>query len=95
MFTPGPWKAIEHDGRIFIDGTQGFVCSMDQPQGSEMQANARLIAAAPELLAALVAIRDGTIKGTVGGEDVVWFDQITTLHDFCDQLIGKATEARP
>lgn len=45
------------------------------------------------LRAALIAIRNGTIKGTVGGEDVVWFDQITTLHDFCDQVIDTAAQA--
>lgn len=43
-----------------------------------------------EMLAALKAIRAGTISGKVGPGDVVWFDEITTLHDFCDEHIYRA-----
>jgi hypothetical protein len=43
-----------------------------------------------ELMEALTAIRNGTINGKVSGEDVVWFDEITTLHDFCDEQIASA-----
>lgn len=95
-----------YKGGIWTADGQFMICEMGvhKCQGSEMipipddatlRAYARVMAAAPLMLAGLIAIRDGTIKGTVGGDDVVWFDQITTLHDFCDQLIAKATEPRP
>lgn len=52
--TPGPWQVLEHRQIIQI-GTNVFVGSTndDYPMG---EANARLIAAAPDLLAALKAI---------------------------------------
>ena len=60
--TPGPWSLC-YDGQI--DGANGeFICSFnwDSVQefngDSEAKANARLIAAAPELLAALQAMLD-------------------------------------
>lgn len=96
MHTPGPW--MFHGPRDNIHVCQESdpdmrVCFMTS--NGPTRENARLISAAPDLLAGLIAIRDGTISGTVGGDDVVWFDQITTLHDFCDQLIAAATEPRP
>lgn len=57
--TPGPWQA---DGPFVRDGT----CSVADARpthadvtGDEVLANARLIAAAPELLAACKALMDG------------------------------------
>jgi DNA repair exonuclease SbcCD ATPase subunit len=52
--TPGPWNAVElEDGNIVTGNTRhcGNVCELDL--GTESEANARLIAAAPELLEAL------------------------------------------
>lgn len=52
--TPGPWNAVElEDGNIVTGNTRhcGNVCELDL--GAESAANARLIAAAPELLEAL------------------------------------------
>lgn len=52
--TPGPWNAVElEDGNIVTGNTRhcGNVCELDL--GTESDANARLIAAAPELLEAL------------------------------------------
>ena len=37
---------------------------------------------------ALRRIREWTLKQ----DDTVWFDTITTLHDFCDQAINAAAE---
>lgn len=34
------------------------------------------------------AIMEGLIAGRVGGEDVVWYDKIETLFDFCDAMIN-------
>jgi len=70
--TPGPWRVfLTRDGRSVIgvgdrDGggitDQGDVSTNNQGvwrSGSEKSANARLIAAAPELLEALLAIVNG------------------------------------
>jgi len=54
--TPGPWTATGHDGKqcVIIECTWGSVAKV-LPVGAQDQetANAQLIAAAPELLAAL------------------------------------------
>ena len=61
-FTPGPWK-LHHQASTAVVGSKGFVvaaCGGYQNNNlnpdelaTELQANARLIAAAPDLLAAL------------------------------------------
>lgn len=52
--TPGPWD--ENNGRVFR-GNSGSICILtDQHSFVEYRANARLIAAAPELLEALQSI---------------------------------------
>ena len=56
--TPGPWEAIKSDGKFFIDAERseengiGIAATFhDEPWA---EANARLIAAAPEMLAAVI-----------------------------------------
>lgn len=39
------------------------------------------------LQAGILRIMRGIQAGTVGGDDVVWFDEYTTLYDFCDGLL--------
>jgi hypothetical protein len=55
--TPGPWTATGHDGKqcVIIECTWGSVAKV-LPVGAQDQetANAQLIAAAPDLLAALI-----------------------------------------
>ena len=63
--TPGPWRVFEHswcDTSIGAPGTSNAICSLDinhateesqEADEAQMAANARLIAAAPELLEAL------------------------------------------
>ena len=57
---PGPWSIETKGSRHFIDGEEGLtVCYLDRRgvrEPSEVEANARLIAAAPELLDALKAL---------------------------------------
>ena len=56
-FTKGPWK-VEHDGpslpiiTAIVDGRWDFVATVEHAGGAD-EANARLIAAAPDLLEAL------------------------------------------
>lgn len=66
--TPGPWRVFSHswsDTSILADGFDHSICSLDINHATEesqeadealMAANARLIAAAPDLLAALQGV---------------------------------------
>ena len=64
--TPGPWALIDHGGGWFDIESENeryfFVCGSgsrdSQSDQQQSQANGRLIAAAPELLAALKALLD-------------------------------------
>lgn len=46
----------------------------------------------PDLVKALEAIKQATIDGRVC-DDVAWFDEVTTLHDFCDEVISRVKGA--
>lgn len=53
--------------------------------------DARASRAANERLRhALEEIKRATIEGRVC-DDVAWFDDITTLHDYCDQVLRPST----
>ena len=62
--TPGPWTAFNKGmGDTEIIANNRVVCDctfLDALDGSEFQANARLIAAAPDLLAALESLEKMT-----------------------------------
>ena len=73
--TPGPWTI---EGETLVIGRGLFVCKMstNTMAALERRANARLIAAAPELLEALKAVQQQCFfdddNGTIGvSEDVV------------------------
>lgn len=51
--TPGPWTRNRHDD--IHDANGDLVCGACGPEAADQEANARLIAAAPDLLAALSA----------------------------------------
>jgi hypothetical protein len=63
-FTPGPWEAVPEGHRLSVWAKgYGFVHTTEVPEVNfrateTANANARLIAAAPELLAALQALTD-------------------------------------
>jgi hypothetical protein len=42
------------------------------------------------LVNALRAIKRATLNGDVC-DDVAWFDQIETLHDFCDRILDAVS----
>ena len=84
-FTPGPWTA---SGRWIVGGDpREFIAETDAPRFDldrydRACADARLIAAAPEMFAALVAIRDAnTIED---GEDA-----IDAMHAAIDKATGE------
>jgi hypothetical protein len=60
--TRGPWKVFEptreRPSRISVSTESGLVDIYDAPLTRETEANARLIAAAPDLLEALEALMD-------------------------------------
>ena len=60
--TPGPWDVEPKGSRHFVDGADGLtVAYLDRAgvrERSEIEANARLIASAPELLKALAGCAD-------------------------------------
>jgi hypothetical protein len=63
--TPGPWTVERYNTHphyeIYADGPQRVACAEDHL--SESIANARLIAAAPDLLAELGGIADALAEG--------------------------------
>ena len=60
--TPGPWDVEPKGSRHFVDGADGLtVAYLDRAgvrERSEIEANARLISAAPELIDALAGCAD-------------------------------------
>ena len=95
--TPGPWTVAEHHGAIDVMGVGSGVCRVftDPNQNSlptmlGARANARLIAAAPDLLAALtdVAVHLAEMaKDNPRGQDAFVLEGVRAA-------IAKATEGR-
>lgn len=72
--TPGPWRFEEHDGNyeIWNHNTKVAVVNQaheidDEKRSLENLENAHLLAAAPDLLNALIAMRDTFDKVRLGG----------------------------
>ena len=84
--TKGPWR-LAYDG-IAYDGSKAVI----DPQNSEGNANAKLIAAAPDLLEACVVIR-----GLLTGIDHAHYATNTEPEfekaiEFIDKAIARARE---
>lgn len=88
--TPGPWTYTNTGKYIYTDNQspimtleyQGHICKTKKLDEQTRIANARLIAAAPELLEALeLAVK----QNTIGGLEVPWIRQ-------AQQAIAKAKE---
>lgn len=71
-FTPGPWTLSPKSGRFVIGSDQEPIYTAHTGRGlDEVEANARLIAAAPEMLAALedlLAVSGGKMAGAKARE---------------------------
>lgn len=96
--TPGPWKHSGHliatDHQTVIATTQGANCWKWQcsPASLENAANARLIAAAPEMLETLQVLRD-TIARDFKIENSEMVIPNADLLKYIDMAINAATEA--
>ena len=76
--TPGPWSDTGHDGKdnLIVEGEYGSICAVWRGNGYACQAaDARLISAAPDLLAAckvaLNAIREHNFKQSNLGNCII------------------------
>ena len=85
--TPGPWT-VEHSVEVYGPRSRPIAdCGEGEGTTAEMRANARLIAAAPDLLKALKQISDRIDRAS--GSPSFTSDE----HDKLVALIAKATGA--
>lgn len=82
--TPGPWDYDMGDFTVFQPETGDQIVEMwgDQPQ-EEIEANARLIVASPDMLAALKvaeAVLEEAHANCGGGEDTIFFDPLEKVR---------------
>ena len=85
-YTPGPWTYKQFSGEhgtyeINSEATYQFVAETIGGLGSTEEANARLIAAAPDLLAELRKLRRAYVNLLEGGRD-----RILQLGGDCDPV---------
>lgn len=85
--TPGPWEAVIYDGAFdqpLIKSDHVVICRVHGMEDRQHEANAKLIAAAPELLDQLVKARKLLIQNGFRTWSYVIID--------IDNAIKKATE---
>lgn len=100
-FTPGPWASDSDYGTLVVGANGSHVAvtlntfnaaKRQKPPSNieEVKANARLIAAAPELLASLIALRDvgPAHVQNYSGDELAVFAAV-------DAAIAKATGEQP
>jgi len=103
VHTPEPWRvttskvSVVANNSIRISQATGpcaASCSVQSSIAAEMQANALLIAAAPDLLAACRLVLDAIEQANLGGE-VLWIKRGSPVHesatDRLQAVIEKAT----
>lgn len=82
--TPGPWYRHNSYFVVVRDANDKFICELDE-DGDNKEADANLIAAAPELLEALEELRD-CVNGVLDGDYTI--DHFST--QYADKVIAKA-----
>jgi hypothetical protein len=91
--TPGPWRLSLTDETLVLAGKQQEVASahcINYDDDWEMvAANARLIAAAPDLLELLIAARAGLASASDNTDE--WQSQCRPMLDAIDAAISRAT----
>ena len=91
--TPGPWEAIIYDGAFdqpLITSGHGTIGRLHGMEDRQHEANAKLIAAAPELLGSLVKILDNFKSCIAGGNGELETDKEDIAK--AEAAIKKATE---
>jgi hypothetical protein len=99
--TPGPWFGRPHHNPVGICGCDevglqiAFITSASEERRDEFKANARLIAAAPDLLEALqAAVASGIIPKTSAADGgAARHSEQVRIADMCRAAIAKATVA--
>jgi hypothetical protein len=81
-FTPGPW-AFKNDAVVRASSFDDLIIA--ETYGEDWEHNARLIAAAPEMLEAIGAIVDAINRGTPGCRT-----SLTAIHDMLLPVYKKA-----
>lgn len=85
--TPGPWGVdfdVSQDGPA-IYGPDGICFALFQGNTFQDEANARLIAAAPELLEEVKTLIEVNLKGTETPED------LEGILEYAQRIVAKAT----
>ena len=97
QFTPGPWNVERYDdnGSILVNDSSDLSRNIAAINNSrirvEVLANARLIAAAPEMLVALEAMLDAFGVMRKAGVNVLGFDDAVEARIKAHAAIAKAT----
>jgi hypothetical protein len=94
LHTPGPWRSHGAGGEIH--GNSRIVATMCWCSGmhDEDEANARLIAAAPDMLAALYNVRKLISEAAMTGfncKDGDWAERLFASQAVTSDAINKAT----
>ena len=91
--TPGPWIQAKHSpADVIVGGNTMIATARDGLNGIDREqavANARLIAAAPELLTALQALLDGAVRHEVRDGYEAHYPEIAAAR----AVIAKATNS--
>lgn len=92
--TPGPWEVGQNSQKTWVQGVGNLVgCHLRNCDRKHRNNNARLIAAAPELLAALLAMIEGD-KEAIADADrfgIPFPDELLTSYHQACAAIHKAT----
>ena len=85
VHTPGPWRYVRENGspttgqHMIAGAKPGYLVEVRDCGSSDVKSNARLISAAPELLSALIELRD-------------WYEEFTKMPACAaNAAIAKAT----
>jgi hypothetical protein len=91
--TPGPWVSTRQRGAKVTGPDRKSICcipaTVSRPR-EESDANARLIAAAPDLMAALQAIMDCSKKSGIPGTTSAWYEFGEATANIASAALAKA-----